>query len=46
MKRTYLKPTIEEIKIDCEISLILQSDPAVGPGESMPSPVFGGGFDF
>jgi hypothetical protein len=34
-KRIYLNPTIDFILIDNEISLALQSEPPVGPGESL-----------
>jgi hypothetical protein len=34
-KRIYLNPSIEFILIDNEISLALQSEPPVGPGESL-----------
>ncbi|MFZ4726605.1 MAG: hypothetical protein ACOYMD_14310 [Paludibacter sp.] len=34
-KRMYLNPTIELIKLDNEISLVLQSAPPDGPGESI-----------
>lgn len=34
LKRTYSTPQIERIKLDNEISLALESDPAEGPGES------------
>jgi len=33
-KRAYSSPQIEQIKLDNEISLQLQSDAPVGPGES------------
>jgi len=32
-KRTYSSPRIEQIKLDNEISLQLQSDAPIGPGE-------------
>jgi hypothetical protein len=32
-KRTYLAPQIEQIKLDNEISLALESSPPTGPGE-------------
>jgi hypothetical protein len=32
-KRTYTSPKIEQIKLDNEISLALESTPANGPGE-------------
>ena len=33
-KRIYILPQIEQIKLDNEISLVLESDPPAGPGES------------
>ena len=33
-KKTYIKPQVELIKLDNEISLALQSTPPEGPGES------------
>jgi len=36
MERTvYIVPNIERIKLDNEISLALESDPAIGPGEEV-----------
>jgi hypothetical protein len=32
-KRMYSDPTIELIRLDNEISLVLQSEPPLGPGE-------------
>ena len=32
-KKTYIVPLIEQIKLDNEISLVLESDPPFGPGE-------------
>ena len=32
-KTTYIAPQIERIKLDNEISLALESNPATGPGE-------------
>jgi len=32
-KRTYMNPDIELIKLDNEISLILESEPPIGPDE-------------
>jgi len=32
-KKTYIKPRVELIKLDNEISLALQSTPPEGPGE-------------
>ena len=32
-KRNYVAPVIEQIKLDNEISLALESTPPVGPGE-------------
>lgn len=44
MKNTYKQPEIKEIKIDYEISLILQSAP---PGDPFGAPAgLPGGFDF
>ena len=34
-KRTYITPQIEQIKLDNEISLALESAPPSGPGESL-----------
>jgi hypothetical protein len=34
-KRSWLVPTIVQIKLDNEISLVLASDPPAGPGESL-----------
>jgi len=34
-KRVYIPPTLEQIKLDNEISLILESNPPVGPYESL-----------
>jgi len=34
-KRSYVVPKVERIKLDNEISLILESDPAAGPGETL-----------
>ena len=34
-KRIYKCPSIELIKLDNEISLALQSEPPLGPGESL-----------
>lgn len=34
-KRNYSTPIVELIKLDSAISLILESDPPEGPGESM-----------
>jgi len=34
-KRIYKCPSIELIKLDNEISLVLQSEPPLGPGESL-----------
>jgi hypothetical protein len=33
-KKAYLTPQIEQIKLDHEISLALESEPPTGPGES------------
>ena len=35
MKRTYNSPKLECVKLDNEISLVLQSAPPAGPGESI-----------
>jgi len=35
MKTEYIKPEIELIRLDNEISLILESSPPEGPGEGM-----------
>jgi hypothetical protein len=32
-KRTYIAPQLEEVELDNEISLILESDPPFGPNE-------------
>jgi hypothetical protein len=34
-KRVYIAPQIEQIKLDNEISLALESTPPFGPGESI-----------
>lgn len=34
-KRIYIKPSIESIRLDKEISLALQSVPPKGPGEGL-----------
>ena len=34
-KRAYIAPQIEQIKLDNEISLALESEPPVVPGESI-----------
>ena len=36
-KRIYSSPKVERIKLDNEISLILESTPPGGPGESLTS---------
>jgi len=36
-KKTYNVPVIDRIKLDNEFSLVLQSIPPVGPGESLSS---------
>jgi len=36
-KRSYIVPTIVQIKLDNEISLALESTPPLGPGETMNS---------
>jgi len=33
-KKTYIAPQIERIKLDNDISLVLESNPPLGPGES------------
>lgn len=35
VKRTYIAPQIDQIKLDNEISLALESSPPSGPGESL-----------
>jgi hypothetical protein len=35
IKKTYRKPQIDQIKLDNEISLALESEPPVGPNESL-----------
>ncbi len=35
MKKIYEIPQIKLIKLDNEISLVLSSDPPIGPGETM-----------
>jgi hypothetical protein len=35
IKSIYLKPTIEVVLLDNEISLALESSPPVGPGETI-----------
>ena len=39
-KREYIAPTIELIQLDNEISLALESDPAIGPGETKLAPEY------
>jgi hypothetical protein len=34
-KKTYRAPQIEQIKLDNEISLVMESSPPTGPGESL-----------
>ena len=34
-KRAYFAPQIKQIKLDNEISLVLESEPPLGPGESL-----------
>jgi len=34
-KKTYLVPQIERITLDNDISLVLESNPPLGPGESL-----------
>jgi len=39
-KRTYNTPQLELVKLDNDISLILESEPPVGPDEALSSPQF------
>lgn len=39
-KRAYTAPEIEHVKLDNEISLILESSPPVGPFESKNTPEY------
>lgn len=33
MKRKYIKPVVDRVKLDNEIALILNSNPPIGPDE-------------
>jgi hypothetical protein len=39
-KRIYVAPMIEHVKLDNEISLILESDPPIGPFEAKNAPEY------
>jgi len=39
-KRVYTAPVIEHVKLDNEISLILESDPPIGPFEGKNAPEY------
>lgn len=40
LKREYVTPNIDCIQLDNNISLQLESDPAIGPFETMSAPEF------